>query len=191
MTDTAQPDAEMTPKKGGFLKKLIFFVLGTAVLGGGGFAAGLFYAGDPLSPAEEVLRLIEGEEMAEEPDMAGGGMQKTAKTMPDTSVFETLYYEFPDPLTTNLRGSRRFLQLSVGISTQYDEAVIENVETHRLALKSDMLAVVSGFSEEEVTGRDGRDALALSLQDAMNTRLERLEGFGGIEGVYFPSFVMQ
>lgn len=50
---------------------------------------------------------------------------------------------------------------------------------------------MSSFSEEDVTGQIGRDALAVALKDTMNARLEDLEGFGGIEGVYFPSFVMQ
>jgi len=60
-----------------------------------------------------------------------------------------------------------------------------------LALQSDILAAMSSFSEEDVTGQIGRDALAVALKDTMNARLEDLEGFGGIEGVYFPSFVMQ
>ncbi|KGM88140.1 Flagellar basal body-associated protein [Roseovarius mucosus DSM 17069] len=111
--------------------------------------------------------------------------------MPEAPVFETRYHEFPDPLTTNLKSSRRFLQIGVGVSTQYDESVIANVETHAMALRSDMLAVISGFAEEDVEGTAGREALAEALKTAINTRLEALEGFGGIEGVFFPSFVLQ
>ena len=37
-----------------------------------------------------------------------------------TKGFETRYYEIPGSLTTNLKGSRRFLHISVGISTKYE-----------------------------------------------------------------------
>jgi len=79
----------------------------------------------------------------------------------------------------------------VGVSTQYDETVINNVERHQLALRSEVLGVVSEFSIEDVEGKPGRDALAENIQVAINKKLEDLEGFGGVEGVFFTSFVLQ
>ena len=108
-----------------------------------------------------------------------------------TDTFVTSYYTFPDNFTTNLKGSKAFLQVSVGVSTQYDETVIENVEMHQLALRSEVLGVVSEFTVEEVEGKTGRDQLADSIKNAINKRLEELEGFGGVEGVYFTAFVLQ
>lgn len=106
-------------------------------------------------------------------------------------TFVTSYYTFPDNFTTNLKGSKAFLQISVGVSTQYDETVIENVESHQLALRSEVLGTVSEFSVEQIEGKTGRDELAEKIKDAMNERLEELEGFGGVEGVFFTSFVLQ
>ena len=77
------------------------------------------------------------------------------------------------------------------VSTQYDETVIENVEMHQLALRSEVLGVVSEFTVEEVEGKMGRDNLADGIKNAINSRLEELEGFGGVEGVYFTAFVLQ
>jgi flagellar FliL protein len=54
-----------------------------------------------------------------------------------------------------------------------------------------MLAVISGFTESDVAGLEGREALADALRDAINRRLEELEGFGGVEDVFFATFVMQ
>ena len=188
MSDTSVPDLDGR-RKGGLLKKLIFFPLGAAVLAGGGFGAGMYFSGQRLSPSEEVLRLIEQQPAA---SVEGeSGPTKVAKEIPEAPVFETRYYEFPEPLTTNLKGSTRFLQIGIGVSTQYDATVISNVETHAMALRSDMLGVISGFAEQDVEGAEGRDKLASALQDAINRRLESLEGFGGIEGVFFPSFVLQ
>ena len=60
-----------------------------------------------------------------------------------------------------------------------------------MALRSEVLGVVSEFTVEQVEGKTGRDQLADGIKDAINARLEELEGFGGVEGVYFTSFVLQ
>ncbi len=189
MSDAALPDLDGRPK-GGFFKKLITWLLATIVLAGAGFGAGFYYADAPLSPSQEVLRLIEknaADAAAEEET----GPMRVPREMPQTEQFETSYYEFPDALTTNLKGSRRFLQVGVGLSTQYDATVIANVERHAMALRSDMLGVMSGFTEEEVEAEGGRDQLSTRLKDAINARLLELEGFGGIEDVFFRTFVLQ
>ncbi|MCT4579055.1 flagellar basal body-associated protein FliL [Donghicola sp.] len=190
------------PKKKGKILKIILMILGFLLFLGGGFAGGIYYAGMQMSPSEEVLRLVErtngegggsgGEDSGEgEGEDGEGGPQRMVKDIPETPVFQTSYYEFPDTLTTNLKGSRRFLQVGIGMSTQYDASVITNVETHAMAIRSDFLAVISGFSEEDVAGMEGRDRLAAAMKQAVNNRLEQLEGFGGIENVFFPSFVLQ
>jgi len=50
---------------------------------------------------------------------------------------------------------------------------------------------MSGFTEEEVEAEGGRDQLSTRLKDAINARLLELEGFGGIEDVFFRTFVLQ
>lgn len=185
MTDTTTPDTE-APRRGGLLKKLLKGLVLLVILGGGGFAGGFFFADYAKPETNDILQLLETED-----SMAGDSPRRVPKVMPEEPIFQTTYHEFEEPLTTNLRESRRFLQVGVGVSTQYDQTVVDNVITHKLAMRSDMLAVMSGFSEEQVAGKEGRDALALALKDAINARLEELEGFGGIEGVYFLSFVMQ
>ena len=46
--------------------------------------------------------------------------------------------------------SRKFLQAGIGVSTQYDNAILANVETHQLALRSEILNTMSEFSEENI-----------------------------------------
>ena len=136
-------------------------------------------------PVEEELE--EGEEM---PEVCMGPEEKVSKEVPSEELFETMYYEFPNTLTTNLKGSRRFLQVGIGISTQYDKTVIENVEAYMPALIAEILATLSDYTEEEVAGREARFALAEDLRTTMNTALILLEGFGGIEKVHITSFVI-
>jgi flagellar FliL protein len=47
------------------------------------------------------------------------------------------------------------------------------------------------YSVDDIDGKIGRDNLANSIKDAINVKLEDLEGFGGVEGVHFTSFVLQ
>lgn len=189
---------EEQPKRKINFKKIALFGLGPLVLVGLGLGIGAFLFMPTQSPVQQVEELIEkklqqagqlpsssaDDEVLAEPS-------KVTKETPSTETFVTSYYTFPDDFTTNLRGSKAFLKISVGVSTQYDETVINNVERHQLALRSEVLGVVSEFSIEDVEGKPGRDALAKNIQVAINKKLEDLEGFGGVEGVFFTSFVLQ
>ena len=190
--------AEEEPKKKINFKKIALFGLGPVVLIGIGLGVGAFLFMPTQTPVEQVEELIEKKlqqagqlPSTEGEDEAAAEPEKVYKDTPSTDTFVTSYYTFPDNFTTNLKGSKAFLQVSVGVSTQYDETVIENVEMHQLALRSEVLGVVSEFTVEEVEGKTGRDQLADGIKDAINKRLEDLEGFGGVEGVYFTAFVLQ
>lgn len=190
--------ADTAPKKGGGFMRLLKTLLGSVVLVGAGFGGGYFYFANPLSPAQDMLRLIdpkeqaaaEAEAQAAEAD-GEAAPKKVPKPLPEQELFVTSYYTFPEPLTSNLKDSRRFLQVQIGVSTQYDAQVITNVTTHTPALMSDMLAVISTFTEEDLAGTEGREKLSKALLAAINKRLEKAEGFGGVEDVFFPSFVLQ
>ena len=190
--------AEEEPKKKINFKKIALFGLGPIVLIGIGLGVGAFLFMPTQTPVQQVEELIEKKlqqagqlPSSEGEDEAAAEPEKVYKDTPSTDTFVTSYYTFPDNFTTNLKGSKAFLQVSVGVSTQYDETVIENVEMHQLALRSEVLGVVSEFTVEEVEGKTGRDQLADGIKDAINKRLEDLEGFGGVEGVYFTAFVLQ
>ena len=190
--------AEEEQKRKFNFKKIALFVLGPIVLVGLGLGIGAFLFIPNQTPVEQVEELIEKKlrqsgqlpsvpdegEMSAEP-------QKVTKDTPSVDTFVTSYYTFPDNFTTNLKGSTAFLQISVGVSTQYDATVVENVELHQLALRSEILSVISEFTVEQIEGKEGRDALADSIMNALNVKLEDLEGFGGVEGVFFTSFVLQ
>lgn len=60
-------------------------------------------------------------------------------------------YEFTGTLTTNLSGSQKFLQIGIGIITD-DDKVTDEVVRAELALRSEILNVISEFTEDDVTG---------------------------------------
>ena len=190
--------AEEAPKRKINFNKIALFGLGPIVLLGVGLGAGAFLFMPTQTPVEQVEALIEKKlkQAGQLPSQDGLNEedlepQKVAKETPVNETFVTSYYTFADNFTTNLNQSKQFLQISVGVSTQYDETVIENVEKHQMALRSEVLGVMGAYSIDDIDGKVGRDKLANSIKDAINMKLEELEGFGGVEGVHFTSFVLQ
>ena len=207
---------EENEKKGGIVKIAIFAAAGLVLLGIGlGIGALIFGGGSEPDPSAEVSEILDGnkppaenkrEEEEENSDEEGeiemectenaDGEEecvpkKKVKKVNVEEKFLTTYYEFPGNFTTNLRGSKQFLQITVGVSTQYDEEVMVNVESHQLALRSEILTIMSEFSSEDIAGKEGKNNLAESLRDGINEVLVKVEGFGGIENVHFTSFVVQ
>ena len=171
-----------------------------------GLGIGYFlFVGDPEpDPSAEVNQIIEGKEAEkkkpedaenkegeEEGEDEDGMMKKNVKAIPEVDSYETTYFEFPGDFTTNLKGSRKFLQVSVGVSTQYDEQVMEVVDSHQLALRSEILSTISDFTEEDISGSEGKKKLSERLIVVLNKKLESLDEFPGIEDVYFTAFILQ
>ena len=196
-------EVEEEPKKSNLLK-IILFVVGGILLIAVGLGIGYFlFGGEPEpDPSAEVNQIIEGKEAEKkkpedadnkegEEEGEDGMIKKNVKAIPEVDTYETTYFEFPGDFTTNLKGSRKFLQVSVGVSTQYDEQVMEVVDSHQLALRSEILSTISDFTEEDISGSEGKKKLAERLIVVLNKKLESLDEFPGIEDVYFTAFILQ
>jgi flagellar FliL protein len=190
-------DENNEPKKKSGILKILGFAFGGLFLVGAGLGAGFFMFGstqpDPSEEIEQIIerKMVEAEEKKEADEEAEEGETKVAKETPEIDTFMTTYFEFPGTFTTNLMNSRRFLQVGLGVSTQYDDTVMANVEAHQLALRSEILNAISEFSESDIAGKNGREQLAKALTDAINNKLVALEDFGGVTEVHYTSFVLQ
>jgi len=196
-------EVEEEQKKGGLIKIIIFVVAGIMLIAVGLGIGYFIFGGEPEpDPSAEVNQIIEGketekkekEESAEKKEGEEGEegiITKNVKEVPEVDAYETTYFEFPGDFTTNLKGSRKFLQVSVGVSTQYDEKVMEVVDWHQLALRSEILSTISDFTEEDISGSDGKKKLSDRLMVVLNKKLETLKEFPGIEDVYFTAFILQ
>ena len=189
----AEEEVEEKKSKGGLLR-IILFIVGGIVLIAVGLGVGfLLFGNSQPNPSEEIEAIIERkmeEAEAAKASEDNASKKKVSKETPEQENFVTIYYEFPGTFTTNLRGSRKMLQVGIGVSTQYDDTVMINVESHELALRSTILAVLSEFAEEDIQGTNGKAALASALKEGINNKLILLENFGGIEEVLFTSFVL-
>ena len=197
-------EVEEEPKKSGLIKIIIFVVAGILLIVIGLGIGYLMFGGEPEpDPSAEVNQIIEGKEAEKkekedkkdkeegEVDGEDGIIKKNVKSIPEVDSYETTYFEFPGDFTTNLKGSRKFLQVSVGVSTQYDEKVMETVDSHQLALRSEILATISDFTEEDISWSEGKKKLSDKFMIVLNDKLKSLKEFPGIEDVYFTAFILQ
>ena len=190
-------DENNRPKKSRGILKILGFAAGGLFLVGAGLGAGFFMFGsnqpDPSEEIEQIIerKMVEAEEKKAADEKAAEGESKVAKETPEVKTFMTTYFEFPGTFTTNLMNSRKFLQVGLGVSTQYDDEVMGNVEAHQLGLRSEILNTISEFSEADIQGKAGREQLAKALTASINQKLIALEDFGGIQEVHFTSFVLQ
>jgi flagellar FliL protein len=107
------------------------------------------------------------------------------------SKYRTAYYNFTDEFTSNLAGGSALVQVSLAASTNYDGRVLMWLQEHETALRSRVLAELATTDEMQLIDVRGKEELQQRLTKAMNEVLEEREGFGGVENVYFRSFIVQ
>ena len=105
--------------------------------------------------------------------------------------YRTAYYNFSDEFTSNLANGTALIQVSLAASTHYDGRVMMWLNEHETALRSRILAELAATSEEDLASIRGKEELQKRLTKAINETLEEREGFGGVDSVYFRSFIVQ
>jgi len=198
-------------KKGGGKKKLVMALGAVALLGGGGAAAGFYAAGsmhketgpavDPNQP-QLVLKGGNPEEIANqwiakakeghgEGGASGHGKGIDLPKPKNPSDYQATYFQIPAPFTSNLIDSDAFAQVSIAISTYYDNRVIAAVQTHELAIRSAILMMMAQEQQLALETPQGKEALQAKLLKVINDTLKAKTGFGGVDNVYFTNFVIQ
>ena len=120
-----------------------------------------------------------------------GGPPKLNKKSPDSPRFEYTYNQLEREFLVNLAGSRKVMSVQIAVMTRYDDRVVENIKKHEFALRSVIMDAMRMTAEPDLSKPDFRKDLAAKIRDAMNTLLEKYEDFGGIEEIYFTSFIVQ
>lgn len=190
--------AEKPPKKGK-LKMILLGLVGLLVIGGGGAAAGFFIAGQSAgahAPDPDMPQLVPREGAEDEgapPAPPGNGESRAGggEARIDPTRYTATYHSIEAPFTSNLADSAAFVQLSIGVSTYYDTRVIDAVKAHEPAIRSAVLMQLSAADEAIVATPAGREQLQRDLTQVINRVLRERTGFGGIDNVYFTSFVVQ
>lgn len=195
MSDKTEKTTEAKPKKGkGLLIKLLLATTLLASGGGGAYAlmsSGVIGGGEHKKedPNPKLIRKGEKDPFAPKSDKEG---EAVAEVLGDGgSEYRTAYYVFADDFTSNLKNSDGLVQVSLAASTRRDGRVLMWMKKHELAIRSSMLAVLADTPEEEVYTLPGKERMQKRLTDTINKVLTEREGFGGVDSVYFKTFLVQ
>lgn len=181
-------------KKSPLVKIIVIAVVAILVLVGAVvgtlFVTGFFDKKD-TSAAEAQLKALE-EQASGAKNAAGDAVpKKVTKDTPELTRFENHYMELEKDLVANLTNSRKVIQVKLAIMTHYDERVFKNVKKHEFALRSTALDVMRLTTDADLNQADFRKKMAERIRLELNAVLEKYEDFGGIEEVFFTSFVVQ
>ena len=192
-----KPETVGKARKGGLMTKVL---LGVGLIGAGGGAAfgaiqaGLIPGGAQHEKQDNKPKLIrKGEKDPYAPASGGKEGEGAAEEVygDGGSEYRTSYYSFGDDFTSNLKHSDALVQVSLAASTQRDGRVLQWMKKHELAIRSSLLAILADTPEEEVYTLEGKERLQKRLTGAINKVLTENEGFGGVDAVYFRSFIIQ
>ena len=195
-----EESAEQKPKS-----KLIPIILGAVgliVIVAGTMLATLYFTGffkpkpPTLTPEERIALGLDPD-----PEAAAKGGEKgkdgkdakpeKLKKSPEAQRFDFNYFQMEREFLVNITGSKRVMSIQVAVMTRYDQRVVDNIKKHEFALRSVMMDVMRQTQEADINKPDFRVDLAKKLRDAMNSLLEKYEEFGGVEDVFFTSFIIQ
>ncbi len=185
------------PAKSGGKGMLMLIIVAVVMLGiGGGGAFALVKAGiigAEKKKEDNSPKLIrKGDEDPYAPKAEGAKDGAPADVDGDGgSSYKTSYYNFTDEFTSNLRDSTALIQVSLACSTQRDGRVLMWLKKHELAVRSALLAVLADTPQADVNTIEGKEMLQKRLAAAINRILIEKEGFGGVDNVYFKSFLVQ
>lgn len=189
-TAAAEEGAE-EPKK----KKPILLIVGVAVVAVVvliGVAFGTLWFSGYYEKKAELAAMDKLEELEAAATKAKDEAPvKIKKEAPEETRFEKNYMQLDKELMTNITDSKKVMVVQIALMTHYDSRVFDNVKKHEFALRSAMLDVMRQTTEAETKKPEFRKELAAKLKETMNGLLEEYEDFGGIEDVFFTSFVMQ
>ncbi|RJF93221.1 flagellar basal body-associated FliL family protein [Sphingomonas cavernae] len=172
----SKDNAAAAPGKKGGMKKPLIIALGAIILVGGG-AGGAIYA----SQSGLIGGAKPDDPYADKPKLvirADGGREAT-------------YFEIEKSFTSNLADADGFMQLSLGVATYYDSRVLDNIKRHEVPIRSAVLMTLADQSVDVIATPEGKKQLQKALKDTVNRVLQEKEGFGGVDDVYFTSFVIQ
>jgi flagellar protein FliL len=192
----AEPTEEVVegePKKKKPILLILVIVLSVIVLIMSVMFGTLYFSGffEHKSEAAAHEKVDELEKEAENAHNATPEGPSKVKKEAEATRFENTYLQIDKEFMTNITNSKKVMVVQVAVMTHYDARVFDNVKKHEFAIRSAVLDVMRQSTEADIARPDFRTELAAKIKVVMNEMLMKYEDFGGIEDVFFTSFVMQ
>lgn len=164
-------------EKSGKMMLVLVAVL-VVVLLGGATVATLFFTG--VIGGKEEVASTEGGEAGDEVAEA------------EEPRAPQVYYPLEPPFVVNFGEDSdvRFMQIKLQVATR-DPAVIDRIKEHSPAIRNNLVMLYSNQDPSTLNTREGKETLRTQTLAEVQKVLEEQTGEGGVENVYFTSFVMQ
>lgn len=103
---------------------------------------------------------------------------------------EYFYHEMKPVFVVNLPGHPSVLQIGIDIRTTSSE-MIEFLKYNDPMLRHNLLNLLQGQDAQLLYSRDGKERLREAMTDEIKRVLAELSAPGGIDAIFFTSFIMQ
>ena len=189
--NSVENDTEKKPKK---FRKILLGVAVILVIGGA--ATGGYFMAEALGPQKQAgedadkPKLLSKDGSPVKSSITKNG-SKSVLPAGSQSDLKATYYPLAEPFTSNLKDSDSFAQMSLAVATYYDERVLNNIQEHETAIRSAVLLTLAEQDSDALSTAHGKEILQQLLTRAINKTLTQKSGFGGVDNVYFISFVVQ
>ena len=172
----AKDEKESKEEKGGSAMKIVIIVVLSVVLAGGSAGAALYFSG-VFDKKEEVAR---NETHGDDASAANAARSRA------------LYIPLDPPFVVNLddNGTLRFMQINVSIMARRKE-VIEEIGANTPRIKNDLLMLFARQKYSELALVDERERLRQEALKLVQDVMQEISGTGGVEELFFTSFVVQ
>ena len=190
------------------LKIIIIAILATMLLGGGLVGATYYFVSGMQSTEKGSTKIARSEDAADaDADAADGEEDEDDEDDEEEDEDEDededeepkgpLIYHSMDPkFVVSFRDQRvaRFMQFSFEVTTR-DKAVIELLDGHSPAIRSNLLMLFDNQNNASMSTREGKQQLLVNIVSDINETLKKMtdkdELKAVVEAAYFTSFVIQ
>jgi len=126
---------------------------------------------------------------AEAAKASSSGINNVMKDSVNTR-FDNIYLQVDKEFMTNLKDSKKVMVIQIALMTHYDNRVFDNFKKHEFAIRSAIMDVIRQTTESEVERPSFRNELTSKIKIIINNVLVKYEDFGGVDDVFFTSFVI-
>lgn len=172
------------------LKIIIVAVLATVILGGGLVAATFYFVSGMQSTQMDSTKVANSE------DDADGEVDEDEDEEDEEPKGPVIYHSMDPKFVVSFRDQQtaRFMQFSFEVTTR-DESVIELLDGHSPAIRSNLLMLFDNQSHATMSTREGKQQLLANIVSDINETLKKMTNKGemiaDVEAAYFTSFVIQ
>ena len=102
------------------------------------------------------------------------------------------YIPLNPPLIVNVTDGKRVRHMQVSIQLKIDKPEnAPHIENHRPAIRHELIMLLTGQDVSKLSSTQGKEALRLEAQTAVQKVLQEHTGQPGITGLYFTNLIIQ